>query len=190
MIISVGVSNRHVHLKQEDFDILFGSDQKLEVLKELSQPGEYASTLKLSIKTDKDIIEDARIIGPIRKYTQVEISKTDSFKLGINPPVRNSGDVAGSVGVTLIGPNGTVELSEGCIIANRHIHINNEEMQKYGLTGKTKVRVKIDGPKGGIIDNVILKKSDNYLFELHIDTDDANAHLIKQGDTVEILEIE
>ena len=190
MKVNVGVSNRHVHLKQEDFNSLFGSDQKFEKLKDLSQPGEYASILKLNIKTDKDIIEEVRVIGPIRKYTQVEISKTDAFKLGINPPIRNSGDVVASTGITLIGPKGTVELEEGCIIANRHIHINSEEAQKRGLVGKTKVRVNINGPKGGILNNVMLKNSDNYIFELHIDTDDANAHLIKQGDMVEIIEIE
>ncbi|MGE5455878.1 MAG: phosphate propanoyltransferase [Ignavibacteriales bacterium] len=190
MKINVGVSNRHVHLKQEDFDILFGRDQKLEKFKDLSQPGEYASTLKLIIKTEKDIIDDVRVIGPIRNYTQVEISKTDAFKLGINPPIRNSGDIVGSAGVTLVGPKGTIELKEGCIIANRHIHITDEEIEKYGLVGKTKVRVKVDGPKGGILDNVMLKKSNNYIFELHIDTDDANAHLIKQGDIVEIIEVE
>lgn len=190
MKINVGVSNRHVHLKQEDFDILFGRDQKLEKFKDLSQPGEYASTLKLIIKTEKDIIDDVRVIGPIRNYTQVEISKTDAFKLGINPPIRNSGDIVGSAGVTLVGPKGTIELKEGCIIANRHIHITDEEIKKYGLVGKTKVRVKVDGPKGGILDNVMLKKSNNYIFELHIDTDDANAHLIKQGDIVEIIEVE
>lgn len=190
MKISVGVSNRHVHLKQEDFDILFGSDKNLEKFKDLSQPGEYASTLKLTIKTEKDIIDNVRVIGPIRYYTQIEISKTDAFKLGVNPPIRNSGDVAGSVGVTLIGPNGTLELTEGCIIANRHIHINKEEIERYGLVGKTKVKVKISGPRGGILDNVMLKSKDNYVFELHIDTDDANAHLIKQGDIVEIIEVE
>ncbi len=190
MTISVGVSNRHVHLKQEDFDILFGSDQKLEILKSLTQPGEYASTLKLTIKTEKDIIEDVRIIGPIRPYTQIEISKTDSFKLGINPPIRNSGDILDSAGVSLIGPKGVVDLKEGCIIANRHIHINSQELERHGLVGKTKVKVKIEGAKGGILDNVMIKSSDNYVFELHIDTDDANAHLVKQGDIVEIIEIE
>jgi putative phosphotransacetylase len=190
MTLSVGVSNRHIHIKKEDFEILFGSNQKLEKMKDLSQPGEYASTLKLTIKTEKDIIEDVRIIGPFRLYTQVEISKTDAFKLGINPPIRNSGDIVGSTGIILIGPKGVIELKEGCIIANRHIHINSEEAQKRGLVGKTKVRVNINGPKGGILNNVMLKNSDNYIFELHIDTDDANAHLIKQGDMVEIIEIE
>ena len=185
--INIGVSNRHVHLKEEDLKKLFGEDFTLEKVKDLTQPGEFASNAKVTIKTEKSIIENVRVLGPTRNYTQVEISKTDAFKLGINPPVRDSGDITESAKVTLIGPAGEIELNEGCIIATRHIHLTNEDVLKYGLEGLKYVDVLFEGEKGGILKNVSLKVNDNYVFELHIDTDDANAHLISQGDIGTIL---
>lgn len=187
MKVSIGVSNRHVHLTEEHLKILFGDNFKLEKKNDLNQPGQYASTSTLKIKTDKSEIDNVRVLGPVRNYTQVEISKTDAYKLGINPPVRNSGDVKESSPITLTGPNGTLDLDEGCIIATRHIHLTNEHIKLYGLEGKEKVNVRIYGEKGGIITNVYLKVSDEAYFELHLDTDDANAHLIKNGDIGEIL---
>lgn len=187
MKINIGVSNRHVHLCESDLKRLFGEDFKLEVSKYLTQPGEFASTSKVTLKTDKDVIENVRVLGPIRNYTQVEISKTDAFKLGLNPPVRDSGDLKMSSGITIIGPRGEVNLSEGCIIATRHIHITPLEREQYGLVGVDEVSVRVDGIKGGILNHVRLKESTNYSFELHLDTDDANAHFIKQGDTATIL---
>lgn len=185
--VKIGVSNRHVHLKEADFKKLFGENAVLEKAKDLTQPGEFASNSKLTIKTVKDKIENVRVLGPIREYTQVEVSKTDAFKLGINPPVRESGDILGSEKVTLVGPAGEIELSEGCIIATRHIHLTESDVIKYNLQGIKYVDVLIDGSKGGILKNVSLKVNDNYSFELHIDTDDANAHLISQGDIATIL---
>lgn len=185
--VKIGVSNRHVHLKENDFKILFGENACLEKNNDLTQPGEFASTSKLTIKTVKGEIPNVRVLGPFRSYTQVEISKTDAFKLGINPPVRESGDIEGSAGLTLIGPNGSIDLKEGCIIATRHIHLTNADIEKYNLSGVKYVDVLVEGLKGGILKNVSLKVSDNYLFEMHIDTDDANAHLIKQGDIVQII---
>ncbi len=182
MQIKVGVSARHIHLTKEHLELLFGEGYQLEVLKNLSQPGEFASQEKVDLKSDKDVIEGVRVLGPLRKYTQVEISKTDAVKLGLNPPVRESGDVDNSSPITIIGPKGTVHLAHGCIIATRHIHITSEEVTKYGLEGVSVVKVKIGGLKGGIMDNVSLKVSDNYSYEMHIDTDDANAHLINHGD--------
>lgn len=187
MKVSIGVSNRHVHLKLEHLKILFGNDYELEKKNDLTQPGQFASTALVSLKTGKGIIDKVRVLGPLRSYTQVEISKTDAFKLGLNPPIRNSGDLDLSESVTIIGPNGEVKIKEGCIIATRHIHILPEQMKQYKLEGKEKVSVKISGEKGGIIDNVYLKVADNSYFELHLDTDDANAHLIKNGDIAEIL---
>lgn len=187
MKVSIGVSNRHVHLKEEHLKVLFGEDYKLEISRDLTQPGQFASTLFVTIKTDKNCIEHVRVLGPERTYTQVEISRTDAYYLGINPPVRNSGDLNGSSPITLIGPNGTLDLEEGCIIATRHIHILPEQVKMYGLEGKEKVNVKLNGEKGGIITNVYLKVSDNSYLEMHLDTDDANAHLIKNGDIGEIL---
>lgn len=181
MKIKVGVSNRHVHLKQSDLDILFGKE--LTRQKDLSQPGQFASFEVVTIKTDKSEINNVRILGPVRDYTQIEISKTDAYKLGLNPPVRSSGNLENSEVVTLIGPKGKIKTS-GCIIADRHIHITHEDKEKYNF--KDKIRVKIEGEKSGVIE-VNVKSSDKAFFELHLDTDDANAFLLKNGDEVETL---
>ena len=187
MDIKIGVSNRHVHLTQEHLEKLFGKNFELEIKNNLTQPGQYASTSTLTIKTEKSQIENVRILGPVRKYTQVEISKTDAYKLGLNPPVRDSGDLKQSEKIELIGPKGTIKIEEGCIIATRHIHITPEEVIKYGLENLKTVSVELPGEKGGIINNVSLKIAPNSYFELHLDTDDANAHLIKSGDIGRII---
>ena len=188
MKVSIGVSNRHVHLTREHLNILFGENYELESIKALNQPGQFMSSSKVTLKTDKDIIENVRVVGPIRSYTQVEISKTDAFKLGLNPPVRTSGDVIGSSPITIIGPNGEINLEYGCIIADRHIHITPHQKELYGLSNYDKVNVILPGIKGGMISNVDLKVSEESYFELHLDTDDANAHLIKSGDIATIIE--
>lgn len=190
MDIKIGVSNRHVHLKQEHLEILFGKNYELEIKNMLVQPGQFASTSTLTIKTEKSEIQNVRVLGPIRNYTQVEISKTDAFKLGINPPVRDSGDLKGSAPIELIGPNGSIKLEEGCIIANRHIHITPQQVKDLGLEGVEKVSVELPGEKGGIINNVYLKIDESFALEMHIDTDDANAHLIKTGDIGKVIEWE
>ncbi len=187
MKVSIGVSNRHVHLTKEHLEILFGEGYELQKKVDINQPGQFAATDVVTIKTLKSEITNVRILGPIRPYTQVEISKTDAFKLGLNPPVRDSGDLKDSESITIIGPNGSIDIEEGCIIANRHIHILPVQMKEYGLEGKEFVDVKINGEKGGILSNVKLKVSDEAYYELHIDTDDANAHLIKNGDIGEII---
>lgn len=186
-MVTIGVSNRHVHLTDEHLKKLFGDDYELEKKKDLTQPGQFASTALVTLKTEKGIIDNVRILGPVREYTQVEISRTDAYKLGLNPPVRNSGDLENSESVTIVGPNGEITISEGCIIATRHIHILPEQMRQYNLEGKETVSIRINGEKGGILENVYLKVADESYFELHLDTDDANAHLIKNGDIVEII---
>ena len=186
MNVSIGVSNRHVHLNKKDLDILFGEAYELEKRNDLTQPGQFASTSLVTIKTDKSQIDNVRVLGPVREYTQVEISKTDAYKLGIDPPVRNSGDLKDSCLITIIGPNGSIEVS-GCIIATRHIHLTKDHIKAYNLNDKETVNVKLGGEKGGIITNVYLKVSDEAFFELHLDTDDANAHLVKNGDIGEIV---
>jgi len=187
MNIQVGVSNRHIHLKKEDLEVLFGAGYELNFCKDLKQPGQFASNEKVTIKTEKGEISNVRILGPIRNYTQVEISKTDAFKLGLNPPVRTSGDLNGSSPITIVGPKGILELNEGCIIADRHIHITEKQIEEFGLNGLKEVSVKVEGIKGGILNRVNLKVAENSYFELHLDTDDANSHLIKDGDIVEII---
>ena len=186
MEVILGISNRHVHLTEEDYKVLFG-DEPLGVVKELVQPGQFSSDKKVSIKTEKRTIDNVRLLGPLRSYTQVEISKTDAYKLGLNPPVRNSGDLMDSEEITIVGPKGEIT-TNGCIIATRHIHLSEEQMKYYKLEGKEIVNVLLPGEKGGIITNVYLKTAPNSFFELHLDTDDANAHMIKSGDIVEILE--
>lgn len=185
MKITVGVSNRHVHLTQEDFFTLFGN-YDMEKLKDLVQVGEFASTSKLTIKTEKSEIDNVRVLGPFRGYTQVEISKTDAYKLGLNPPVRNSGDLEGASEITIVGPNGEVT-KKCCIIATRHIHINKEDREKLGLTNKEYVSVRVGSEKAAVLENVFIKESPNGVLEFHIDTDDANANLIKSGEIAEVI---
>lgn len=185
MNINIGVSNRHVHLTKEDFFILFGN-YDMEKLKDLVQIGEFASNSKVTIKTEKSEIDNVRILGPFRSYTQVEISKTDAYKLGLNPPVRNSGELEGASEITIVGPKGEVT-KKSCIIATRHIHINKEDREKLGLISKEYVSVKVGTEKSAILENVFIKESPNGVLEFHIDTDDANANLIKSGDIAEII---
>lgn len=187
MEVKIGVSNRHIHLKQEHIDILFGVGFALTKDRDLVQTGAYASTSHVALVTLKDEIANVRVLGPVRDYTQVEISKTDAYKLGINPPVRTSGDIKGSSPITIVGPKGIVQLDEGCIIANRHIHLNQADVSRLGLDANQKVTVKIDGIKGGILENVYLKVREDYVLEMHLDTDDANAFLVKTGDIANVI---
>lgn len=187
MKVTIGISNRHVHLTKEHLEILFGENYELQILRPVNQPGQFASQEKVAIETSKSKIEGVRILGPIRPYTQIEISKTDAIKLGINPPVRDSGDLKGSEPITIIGPCGSVEVEEGCILATRHIHMTPEQQKEFGLEGISTVGVKIGGEKGGIMNGVHVKVADASYYEMHIDTDDANAFLLKNNDEVEIL---
>lgn len=184
MKVKIGVSARHVHLTEEDYKLLY--DENITKKCDLTQKGEFACNELVNIITDKNKIENVRILGPFRKYTQVEISKTDSYLLGINPPVRESGDLLESEVVT-IEHNGKTIKRECCIIANRHIHISNEDVDKYNLHDGDVVKLKVSGEKGGVLDNVVIKTSDLYVLEAHIDLDDANAHLLKTGDIGEII---
>ncbi len=185
MKVNVGISNRHVHLNDEDYKLLFG-DIPLTKRNDLTQPNTFASELTVTITGPKRSIENVRVLGPNRSYTQVEVSKTDSYSLGINPPVRNSGDLDGASEITIVGPKGSITRN-AAIVASRHIHVDKRIRNEHNLEGIEMVSVKINGEKGGIINNVYLKDSDEAYFELHLDTDDANAHLLNQGDEVEIL---
>ncbi len=183
--INVGVSNRHVHLTENDFSKLFGN-KKLEVAKYLNQPGQFASNLKVTLKTEKGEIKGVRVLGPFRDYTQVEISKTDAYTLGLNPPIRESGDLVGSSDIIIIGDN-ELKVKECTIISTRHIHASPEDLKKYNLDQNKKYKVKVCGEKGGILGNVSIKVSEQSFFEMHIDTDDGNGHLLNSGDTVCII---
>lgn len=186
MKVSVGVSARHVHLTDEDIKILFGENYKLNKKNDLSQPGQYACLEQVELKGPKGTIQRVRILGPERRKTQVEISKTDCFALGITAPVRNSGDLNGASEITIIGPVGEVT-KNAAIIAARHIHATKEDAIKYGFLNKEMVSVNVVGEKGGVLNNVYVRLSDDFCYELHLDTDDANSFLIKNGDEVELI---
>lgn len=173
--VKVSVSARHIHLQEDHVEILFGKGYKLTKFRDLSQPGQYACQELLTIQGPKGKIDRVRILGPTRKQTQVEVSRSDARKLGIHPPVRNSGDLRGSAPITLIGPKGTLQLDEGCIIADRHIHMTPCDAREFGVKNNQKVSVLVDGPKGGIMGEVTIRVSEKFALDMHIDTDDANA---------------
>ena len=174
MLVKIGVSARHVHVNKEDLEILFGKGYELTKKVDLTQPGQYACNEQVTLEGTKGKIERVRILGPLRGESQVEISKTDSFALGINPPVRNSGDLEGAALVKIIGPKGEVEVP-AAIIAARHVHATKEDAIKYGFLDKEFVSLKIIGEKSGILENVYVRISDSFYYEAHLDTDYANA---------------
>lgn len=187
--IIAGVSNRHVHLSREDLDLLFGKGYTLTPTKDLGQPGQFACKEMVTIVGPKGSIENVRILGPERKDTQIEISLTDAFKLGIMPPVRDSGDIEGTPGITIIGPNGKLEKEKGVIIAKRHVHMHPSDAEKFGVKDKDIVKVIVEnGDRKLIFDDVLIRVSEKFALEFHVDTDEANAALLKTGDIVYIVE--
>lgn len=182
MKIPVGVSNRHIHLSSEDIIALFDCD--LTNYRDLKQPGQFAAEQKLDLLGPKGRINNVRVLGPARPQSQLEISKNDAVALGIDPPVRDSGNIKNSPGLTLVGPAGQVELEEGVIIAHRHIHMPREVAEREGLKDKTMVSVRTDGLRSLTFHQVLLRVSDKFALEFHVDTDEANAALLKTGDTV------
>lgn len=186
--IPVGVSNRHVHLSQEHLEQLFGPGYELTFWKDLVQPGQFACKEVVSVVGPKGVIENVRIIGPVRKQTQVEISRTDAFKLGVKPPIRDSGDLEGTPGCVLVGPKGMVSLESGVILAARHIHMTPPIASQYGLRDQDLVSVLVDGERGLIFNNVIVRVSKNNALEFHVDVDEANAALLNTGDMVTMLD--
>lgn len=174
MEVNIGISNRHVHLTKEVYEMLF--DEELEFVRPLNQPGEFAAEQKLTIVVGDKEITGVRVLGPFRSYNQVEISRKDALTLKINPPVKASGDLEGAVSVTLKTEKGSVILDAG-IIAQRHVHMSKEKALELGVQDKQKVQIKIDGERSGIIDAYV-KISDNGYFEAHVDTDDACAFLL------------
>ena len=186
--IPVGVSNRHIHLTKEDMETLFGAGYELTHLKDLSQPGQYACKETLTIVGPSlRPIENVRVLGPLRKASQVEISRTDSFTLKVKPPVRESGSLAGSAPITIIGPKGVVSLKEGCIIANRHIHMSPEDGAKYGVNDGDYVTVDAVGERRTRFYDVQIRVSDKFRLEMHLDTDDANAAGLNGKSLVKII---
>lgn len=186
--VPVGVSNRHIHLTKEDVDVLFGKGYELTKLKDLSQPGQYACKELLTIiGPSLRPIENVRVLGPVRKNTQVEISKTDSYVLKVKPPVRESGDTAGSAPLTIVGPKGVLTIPEGCIIANRHIHMSPEDAKAFQVKDGDTVTVDVDGTRRTRFFDVQIRVNEAFCLEMHVDTDDANAAGIGNGAEVRIV---
>ena len=174
--IPIAISARHVHLTRDAMDTLFGAGSELKELRPLSQPGQFASTQTVSLVGPKATIEGVRILGPLRPACQVEISRTDEFKLGVDAPVRRSGKVKGSAPITLVGPEGTFRLKEGLICAWRHIHMTPQDAKEYGVNDGDEVQVAISGGERDLIfGDVLVRVKDSYRLEMHIDTDEANA---------------
>ena len=185
--IKIGVSQRHIHLSREDLDILFGKGYELTVKKYL-MGREFASEEVVTLvgKSLKSI-ENVRVLGPVRKNTQVEISKTDTFVLKVSPPVSPSGNIEGSERIVVVGPKGSVYLKEGVIIANRHIHLTPEYAKAHGINDNDYVDVEVEGVKPTLFYDVQVRVRDDFNVEMHIDTDDANSTGLKNGALVRII---
>ncbi|MBQ9444176.1 MAG: phosphate propanoyltransferase [Lachnospiraceae bacterium] len=187
MEVPVGVSARHIHLTQEHVEALFGEGYHLTKKKDL-MGGQFAANEQCTIVGLKlRAIENVRILGPVRKASQVEISATDARTLGISAPLRESGDVAGSAPIALVGPRGVIYLDEGCIVAARHIHMTPEDAEKAGLKDGDHVSVKMGNDRGAVLDHVKIRVDPSFSLEMHIDTDEANACQVKQGDKARII---
>lgn len=173
----VETSARHVHVTEETLEKLFGKGYKLTVKKELSQPGQYASNERVTVVGAKKEIPNVSILGPCRKFNQVELSATDARSAGINAPVRESGDIAGSGACKLVGPAGEVELSEGAIVAKRHIHMTEADAKEFGVSNGQIVEVLLDAGNGRktIFGDTVIRVSDKFALAMHIDTDESNA---------------
>ena len=185
--VVANVSNRHIHLLASDMEALFGKGYKLTKIKDLMQPGEHACKETVTIKGSRGEIKNVRVLGPLRKATQVEVSLTDTFVLGVKAPIRVSGDTAGSSPITVAGPAGEVALKEGCVVAKRHVHMTTADAEFYGLKNGDIISVKTGGERGLVFGNTVARVSDNMALEFHVDIDEANAAGIKNGDMVVIL---
>ncbi len=186
--IPVGISGRHLHVTKEHLEILFGKGFELSIMKNLSQPGQYAANEKVDVMSPEGkLLAGVRILGPVRLASQVEISRSDALRFKFVAPVRSSGNVKGSGPATLIGPKGQVEITEGVIIADRHIHFSLEEGKEFGVVDRQIVSLKVGGIKAGIMDNVLCRVHPNFRLDCHLDTDDGSAFMLNTGDQIELV---
>ncbi len=184
--VPVGISARHVHLSRDHVETLFGAGYQLTPEKSLSQPGQFACKEQVEVCGPKGSIKKVRILGPERKQSQVEMAFSDCRILGIKPPVRTSGDLKETPGILLKGPVGEVSLKDGVIIADRHIHMTPEEASWFGVSDGDRVNVLVPGEKAGVLGRVLVRVTSESRLDLHVDTDDANAFLLRQGQWVTI----
>lgn len=185
--VPVGISVRHIHLTRADVDKLFGYSYQLTPKKALSQPGQFACEECLDVIGPKGELKRVRILGPERSATQIELAQTDCRTIGVNAPVRSSGDTKGTPGVTLRGPLGELTVPEGVIVADRHLHMTPAQAAAFGLADGDRVQIRINGLKPGIMGGVLVRASNKCALDFHIDTDDGNAFLLKQGQLVTVL---
>ncbi|MFH1598075.1 MAG: phosphate propanoyltransferase [Patescibacteria group bacterium] len=171
----IAISARHIHLCQKDLEQLFGKGYQLTKAKDLKQKGEFASKETVTLKGPKGDLDGVRILGPVREQSQVEISKTDARRLGIVAPVRLSGNLSGSGSINMVGPKSSLDLKEGVIVAKRHIHLSEKEAKKNNIANDQIVSVKVEGDRELIFNQVVVRVSDRYQLEMHLDTDEANA---------------
>ncbi|MDX5475804.1 MAG: phosphate propanoyltransferase [Bacillaceae bacterium] len=188
--IPIAASNRHIHLSPEHVERLFGRGYMLNKQKDLSQPNQFAAKETVTLIGPKGKIPNVRVLGPARGATQVEISLFDGFTLGVKPPIRNSGDIKGSASITIQGPRGQVTIPEGLICAARHIHMHTSDAERFGVSDGDLVQVKVNGERGVIFSNVLIRVSKRYKLEMHIDLDEANAANLENGQLGEIIAIE
>lgn len=185
--LPIAMSNKHIHLGQEDLDILFGEGYELCKFKDLSQPGQYACEEKVDVVGPKGTVKGVRILGPVRGETQFELSVSDAFSLGIKPVIKNSGDIKDTPGVKLVGPKGEVELSEGAIVAARHIHMHTSDAENFEVKDNDLVQIKVDGPRSVVFNDVLVRVSDKFALEMHVDVEEGNAAGVKNGQLVELI---
>ena len=187
IFVPVASSARHIHLCRADVEKLFGKGYQLQKFRDLSQPGQFACKEQLTVVGPKGQLQKVRVLGPERKATQVEIAFTDSFALGIRPPVRMSGKTAGTPGCRLIGPAGEAEISEGVIVAARHLHLSAAQAAMFGLKDGQSVSLRSEGERAVVFENVIVRAGNGHDMEVHIDTDEANAAAMAGSTMMEVI---
>ena len=185
--VLVETSARHVHLTEEHIETLFGKGHALTHKKDLSQPGQFACEERVTVVGPKKSIANVIVLGPARPASQVEVSFTDARTLGVNPPVRESGDIAGSGACLLRGPEGEVEIAQGVIAAKRHIHLTPADAEAFGVSDKQIVKVRLDTARALIFDDVVVRVSPKFAAAMHIDTDESNAACAAPGTMGEIV---
>ncbi len=187
-LIPVNISVRHIHLCQADLEVLFGPGFELESRNELYQPGQYAAQQTVTLVGPRmRCLGDVRILAPLRKNTQVEVSRTDAIYLGIDPPVKPSGNHEGSERLILVGPVGVVHLKQGVILANRHIHLSTKSAEKWGIRDNQIVSVRVETMKKTLLEDAQVRVDPSFVDEMHVDTDDGNACGLRGGEQVEII---
>ncbi|MGI2030823.1 phosphate propanoyltransferase [Rhizobium panacihumi] len=188
-LVPIGISNRHIHLSRSDMDALFGPGSQLTRKSALKQPGQYAAEETVTLRGPKGEIAKVRVLGPLRKETQIEVSVADGFVLGIKPPMRMSGRLDNTPGVELVGPQGTVKKEGGVIVALRHIHMLPAEAAKLGLRNGDEVDVVVEGVRGGVMHHVTIRAAEASSTEMHIDVEEANAFGLKNNALVRIVRV-